>query len=74
MELHHSRLGGVRPQRPAHLAVWLPAACPQRTSSPILQNLVFGTHTPLTAASTLSKSKVRADIRSSGALCTHNET
>ena len=36
-------------------------ACPRRTSSPILQNLVFGTHTPLTAASTLTKSKVCAD-------------
>ena len=36
-------------------------ACPRRTSSPILQNLVFGTHTPLTAASTLTNSKVCAD-------------
>src|SRR2546423_10784136 len=36
-------------------------ACPRRTSSPILQNLAFGTHTPLTAASTLTKSKVCAD-------------
>src|SRR5258707_15815624 len=54
-------------------------ACSRRTSSPILQNLVFGTHTPLTAASTLTKSKLCADhpcaqiIHSSGALRTHNE-
>src|SRR5258707_3320919 len=49
-------------------------ACSRRTSSPILQNLVFGTHTPLTAASTLTKSKVCADhpfVRS--AAHTHNE-
>jgi len=35
-------------------------ACRRQTSSPILQNLVFGTHTPLTAASTLTKSKMCA--------------
>src|SRR6266446_7700682 len=38
-----------------------PRAGLEQTSSPILQNLVFGTHTPLTAASTLTKSKVCAD-------------
>src|ERR1700730_5911305 len=36
-------------------------ACPRRTSSPILQNLVIGAHTPLTAASTLTRSETCAD-------------
>jgi hypothetical protein len=36
-------------------------ACPRRPSSPVLQNLVFGTHTPLTAASTLTRSETCAD-------------
>jgi len=48
--------------------------CPRQTSSPILQNLLSGTHIPLTAASTLTKSEECADIRSSGPLRTQRKT